>query len=74
MTIAGIVSDRLYPLRLQHELADLIPTVERFETISSLSGHDGFLVETEQLGKIIAPRSPERDADDRFHAGSLRSW
>ena len=27
--IAGISSDRLYPLRLQHELAELIPTASR---------------------------------------------
>ena len=40
-------------MRLQRELASLIPTVERFETISSLYGHDGFLLESEQLGKII---------------------
>ena len=52
-TIVGIDSDRLYPVRLQRELAALIPTVERFETISSLYGHDGFLLESEQLGKII---------------------
>jgi homoserine O-acetyltransferase len=52
-TIVGIDSDRLYPLRLQLELAELIPTVERFETISSLYGHDGFLLETDHLGKII---------------------
>ena len=33
VTIAGITTDRLYPLRLQHELADLIPQnkgVEQF--------------------------------------------
>ena len=28
VTIAGISSDRLYPLRLQHELAELIPTAD----------------------------------------------
>jgi homoserine O-acetyltransferase/O-succinyltransferase len=52
-TIAGISSDRLYPLRLQHELADLIPTAGGVEVVESLSGHDGFLTEHEAIGKII---------------------
>ena len=53
VTIAGISSDRLYPLRLQHELAALIPRNSGLEVIQSASGHDGFLTETEAVGKII---------------------
>jgi homoserine O-acetyltransferase len=52
-TIAGISSDRLYPLRLQHELAQLIPTATGVDVVESMSGHDGFLVEHEAVGKII---------------------
>ncbi|HET9730975.1 MAG TPA: homoserine O-acetyltransferase [Acidimicrobiia bacterium] len=53
-TIAGISSDRLYPLRLQHELADLLPRNKGVEVVRSMAGHDGFLTEHEQIGDIIA--------------------
>jgi homoserine O-acetyltransferase len=52
-TVAGITSDRLYPLRLQYELAELIPTATGVEIVESIFGHDGFLVEQEAVGKII---------------------
>jgi homoserine O-acetyltransferase len=54
VTIAGISSDRLYPLRLQHELADLIPRNKGVEVVNSIVGHDGFLTEHEAIGEIIA--------------------
>jgi homoserine O-acetyltransferase len=53
-TIAGISSDRLYPLRLQHELADRIPTATGVTVIDSIAGHDGFLVEADAVGHVIA--------------------
>jgi homoserine O-acetyltransferase len=53
VTVAGITSDRLYPLRLQHRLAELIPTAGDVTVIDSMVGHDGFLVETEAVGKLI---------------------
>lgn len=55
VTLAGISSDRLYPLRLQEELADLIPRASKVHVIESLDGHDGFLTEAEQVAAIIAP-------------------
>jgi homoserine O-acetyltransferase len=54
VTIAGISSDGLYPLRLQHELADLIPRNKGVEVVHSIAGHDGFLTEHEAIGDIIA--------------------
>jgi homoserine O-acetyltransferase len=54
VTLAGISSDRLYPLRLQDELADLIPNNSGVHVIDSISGHDAFLTEHEAVGKIIA--------------------
>ena len=54
VTIAGISSDTLYPLRLQHELADLIPRNKGVDVVHSLAGHDGFLTEHEALGDIVA--------------------
>ena len=53
VTVAGIASDRLYPLRLQEELVELIPSAETLHVIESLDGHDGFLNEPEQVGTII---------------------
>ena len=53
VTLAGITSDRLYPLRLQYELAALIPTAGDVTVVDSIVGHDGFLVETEAVGKLI---------------------
>ena len=54
VTIAGMSSDRLYPLRLQHELAELIPTASGVEIVETIHGHDGFLVEADTVGAIIS--------------------
>jgi homoserine O-acetyltransferase len=51
--VGGITSDRLYPLRLQEELAALLPTCPELNVVDSIYGHDGFLVETEAVGKLI---------------------
>ncbi|MET0894466.1 MAG: homoserine O-acetyltransferase [Acidimicrobiia bacterium] len=53
VTIAGMSSDRLYPLRLQQELGELIPTASAVEVVQTISGHDGFLVEADAVGRII---------------------
>ncbi len=53
VTIVGMSSDWLYPVRLQQELGELIPTSSAVEIVQTISGHDGFLVETEPLGRII---------------------
>ena len=53
VSVAGVSSDRLYPRELQEELARLIPSVGRMAVISSGAGHDGFLLEVEQVGDII---------------------
>lgn len=50
--VAGIDSDRLYPLYQQRQLADLIPTASSLEVIASDHGHDGFLVEADQVGEL----------------------
>ncbi len=54
VTVAGIVSDRLYPLELQLELARLLPGDRPVAIVESQFGHDGFLLEVEQIGKIVA--------------------
>jgi homoserine O-acetyltransferase/O-succinyltransferase len=52
-TVLGIDSDRLYPLRLQDQLAELIEGASQVHVISSGVGHDGFLLEVDQIGKIV---------------------
>jgi homoserine O-acetyltransferase len=51
--VGGITSDRLYPLRLQQELADLLPGCSGLNVVESIYGHDGFLIETEAVGQLI---------------------
>ncbi|OMC30535.1 homoserine O-acetyltransferase [Mycobacterium sp. GA-1841] len=51
--VGGITSDRLYPIRLQQELAELLPGCDGLDVVDSAYGHDGFLVETEVVGKLI---------------------
>lgn len=53
VVVGGITSDRLYPLRLQEELADLLPGCAGLNVVESIYGHDGFLVETEAVGQLI---------------------
>jgi homoserine O-acetyltransferase len=53
VSIAGMSSDWLYPVRLQQELGELIPTSSTVEIVQTISGHDGFLVESEPLGRFI---------------------
>jgi homoserine O-acetyltransferase len=50
--VAGIDSDRLYPLHQQQELADGITNAGPLEVVKSLHGHDGFLIESEQVGTL----------------------
>jgi homoserine O-acetyltransferase len=54
MTVAGVDSDRLYPLRLQEELVDRLPGRPALRVIGSAAGHDGFLTEADQIDKVVA--------------------
>jgi homoserine O-acetyltransferase/O-succinyltransferase len=52
--VAGVDSDRLYPLALQRELADLIPTTAGgLRVVHSDYGHDGFLIERDAVGLLV---------------------
>ncbi|MEX5633713.1 homoserine O-acetyltransferase MetX [Parafrankia sp. FMc2] len=51
VTVAGIDSDRLYPPRLQAELARHLGTEAHL--VSSEFGHDGFLLETAAVGQLV---------------------
>jgi len=48
--ILGITSDVLYPLAEQQELAECIPNAQ-FGRIESSEGHDGFLLEEDQVSE-----------------------
>ena len=50
--VAGIDSDRLYPLDQQRRLADGIAGCAGLDVVTSLHGHDGFLIEHEQVGAL----------------------
>ncbi|HAM22635.1 MAG TPA: homoserine O-acetyltransferase [Actinobacteria bacterium] len=54
VVVAGITSDRLYPIYLQRQLADLIPTARDLIAVHSDYGHDGFLIESEAVAGVVA--------------------
>ena len=53
LTVVGVDSDRLFPIEQQQRLASLAPGSGPLRVIRSVHGHDGFLVETDQLGAIV---------------------
>jgi len=50
--VVDVDSDRLFLPAQAEELTEGIPGARR-ETISSLHGHDGFLIEAEQMDAIL---------------------
>jgi homoserine O-acetyltransferase len=51
--VAAVDSDRLYPSRLSEELVAAAPTARPLRTVQSEYGHDGFLIETHQVGAVV---------------------
>lgn len=60
--VVGVDSDRLYPPSQQEELAALLPGSDSLRLVNSPYGHDGFLIETGQVGsfvrELLPPPSP----------------
>lgn len=52
--VVGITSDLIFPVEQQRYLHEHLPR-SRFELIDSSFGHDGFLVEHEQLDALLGP-------------------
>ena len=52
LVVASVDSDRLYPPRLSEEIVAAVLHAEHV-SITSPHGHDGFLIETEQVGAIL---------------------
>ena len=53
LMVVGLDSDRLFPLRLQEELVAATPSARPLRVVRSPYGHDGFLVEKDQVGEIV---------------------
>jgi homoserine O-acetyltransferase len=52
--VGGIDSDRLYPIRQQIELAELMPgCVDGLHVVHSDNGHDGFLTEFDAIAELL---------------------
>jgi homoserine O-acetyltransferase len=51
--VAGVDSDRLYPLAQQEELAAGIAGADRVRVVESPHGHDGFLTEVDQVAALV---------------------
>jgi homoserine O-acetyltransferase/O-succinyltransferase len=51
--VVAVDSDRLYPPRLSEELVDAAPTARPLRVVESDYGHDGFLIETYQVGAAV---------------------
>jgi len=54
LVVAAVDSDRLYPSRLSTELINAHPDAGPLHLVKSPYGHDGFLIEIEQVGQLIA--------------------
>jgi len=51
--VVSVSTDTLYPPHEQEALADMLPDAQHV-LLESAHGHDGFLIETENLGQMIA--------------------
>ena len=51
--VMAIDTDRLFPPRLQEEIAELTPSAAPLERLNSPFGHDGFLIEVETVGDFV---------------------
>lgn len=51
--VAGVDTDRLYPPSQQAELAAGIPSADHLRVLESPYGHDGFLIEVDQVASLV---------------------
>jgi homoserine O-acetyltransferase len=52
LVVVAVDSDRLYPPRLSREIVDAVPGAQ-LHTVHSDYGHDGFLIEVDQVGDLV---------------------
>lgn len=53
LVVTAVDTDRLYPRRLSEEIVANARTARPLSIVSSPYGHDGFLIETHQVGAIV---------------------
>ncbi|MCQ2134138.1 MAG: alpha/beta fold hydrolase [Bacteroidales bacterium] len=54
VTMISIDSDVIFPAHAMADMADMVPGAD-YHMITSLFGHDGFLLEADQITEIMAP-------------------
>jgi homoserine O-acetyltransferase len=67
--VISVSSDALYPPEEQRYLADHLPNAQ-YEILECLHGHDGFLIETESLGRMIVDFRAGRSTGSRLRVVS----
>jgi homoserine O-acetyltransferase/O-succinyltransferase len=70
--VVGISTDVLYPVSEVRELATSIPRA-RFAVLDSPHGHDGFLIDTDQLDRLVRDFLTETRRPSEV-SGHGRSW
>lgn len=70
--VVSVSSDALYPPQEQRYLAEFIPN-SQYEILDCAHGHDGFLIETETLGGMIAEFRIRRGASSQLRVVSSGS-
>lgn len=70
--VVSVSSDALYPPCEQLELAKYMPNAN-YAVLDSVHGHDGFLIETEALGNLVADFRARRFAGRHLRAVSSGS-
>jgi homoserine O-acetyltransferase len=63
LVVVAVSSDRLYPPRLSQEMAQAAASSGPVRMITSDRGHDAFLIEVGQVGKVV------RESLSRPHGG-----
>lgn len=58
LVVTAVDSDRLYPPRLSAEIVAHAPTARPVTIVTSPYGHDGFLIETHQVGAVVRGALP----------------
>ena len=70
--VVSVSSDTLYPPEEQRLLAEHMPNAQ-YEILDCPHGHDGFLIETESLGRLIMDFRQWRQAHERLRVVSSGS-
>jgi len=70
--VVSVSSDALYPPAEQAHLAELIPNAQ-YEILDCAHGHDGFLIETDTLGRMITEFRAGRKCASRLRVISSGS-